>query len=213
MKIVFGTTNETKVRDIKIFVQANNIDAEILSMKDIDWDRGEIEENGTTCEENSMIKAKAIKEFLNDHNLNYCVLTDDSGLFVKALNGRPGIYTARYAEEEMEKDPSLTKKYAITKMLNEMEGKTDRSAYYKASLTFMDEKGNKTTAEGRTYGEIAHAPQGEIPKIVLYSLFEVNGLNKTFNNLTEEELNETYRCLALKDLFTKLNLISAVEKN
>ena len=97
MKLIFGTTNKRKVEDLQNIINEMNLDIEVISMEEIGWDRGEIEENGTTIEENSLIKAQAILSFCKDHNINYPIMTDDAGLFVDELNGEPGIYSARYA--------------------------------------------------------------------------------------------------------------------
>ena len=91
MDIIFGTTNNRKKEDLQSIIYKMDLDIRVLSMDDIGWDRGEIEENGKTIEENSLIKAQAILSFCRDHNLEYPVLTDDAGLFVDALNGEPGI--------------------------------------------------------------------------------------------------------------------------
>lgn len=104
MKLIFGTTSKRKVEDLQNIINEMNLDIEVLSMEDIGWDRGEIDENGTTIEENSLIKAQAILSFCKEHNINYSIMTDDAGIFVDALNGEPGIYTARYADDELEKD-------------------------------------------------------------------------------------------------------------
>ena len=93
MKLIFGTTNERKRKDLQDTINKMKLDIEVISMKDIGWDRGEIEENGSTIEENSLIKAQAILSFCRDHNIDYPIMTDDAGLFVDALNGEPGIYT------------------------------------------------------------------------------------------------------------------------
>lgn len=93
MKLIFGTTNERKRKDLQDTINKMKLDIEVISMKDIVWDRGEIEENGSTIEENSLIKAQAILSFCKDHNIDYPIMTDDAGLFVDALNGEPGIYT------------------------------------------------------------------------------------------------------------------------
>ena len=60
MKLIFGTTNKRKVEDLQNIINEMNLDIEVISMEDIGWDRGEIEENGSTIEDNSLIKAQAI---------------------------------------------------------------------------------------------------------------------------------------------------------
>ena len=71
MKLKFVTTNKRKVEDLQNTINEMNLDIEVLSMEDIGWDRGEIEENGSTIEENSLIKAQAILAFCKDHDIDY----------------------------------------------------------------------------------------------------------------------------------------------
>lgn len=89
MKIIYGSTNKAKLQEVKDFFINNKIDVELLSLKDINFNE-EIEENGKSFEENSLIKAKAIKKFCEKNNINEIVITDDAGLCVDALNGRTG---------------------------------------------------------------------------------------------------------------------------
>ena len=121
MDIIFGTTNNRKKEDLQSIIYKMDLDIRVLSMDDIGWDRGEIEENGKTIEENSLIKAQAILSFCRDHNLEYPVLTDDAGLFVDALNGEPGIRTARYAKDEIGDRSNVKKAQNIRALLNYLE--------------------------------------------------------------------------------------------
>ena len=77
MKIIYGTSNSKKIEQVKNFFKTQNVNLEILSLKDIGFNE-EIEENGETVEENSMIKAKAIKEYCNKNNINEIIVTDDT---------------------------------------------------------------------------------------------------------------------------------------
>ena len=120
MKIVFGTTNKRKKEDLQSIIDELGLDIDVLSMDDIGWDRGEIEETGLTIEENSLIKAKSIQSFCLDNNLSYPIITDDTGLFVDSLNGEPGIYTVRYADDEIAKDPSLPDYQCVIKLLRNL---------------------------------------------------------------------------------------------
>lgn len=86
MVIIFGTTNERKIEDLRNVVKGFNLDLDIRSLTDIGWDLGDILENGSTLEENSLIKATAIYNFCKDNNISYPILTDDAGLFVESLN-------------------------------------------------------------------------------------------------------------------------------
>ena len=121
-KIVFATGNEGKMREIRDILA--DMDAEIVSMKQAGI-CVEVEENGTTFEENAIIKAKAIAELTND-----IVLADDSGLEVDYLNKEPGIYSARYMGEDT---PYSVKNQAI---LERMEGvpKEKRSARFVCAI-------------------------------------------------------------------------------
>ena len=99
MKVIFGTTNERKVEDLFNLSKSLGLDLEILSLGDIGWNLGEIDESGKTLEENSLIKATSIYNFCKEKDINYPIITDDAGLFVDALDGEPGIYTGRYADD------------------------------------------------------------------------------------------------------------------
>ena len=85
MKIIYATTNEGKKEQVQDFLDYNHFDVKIISLKDIGFNE-EIEENGETFEENSLIKAKAVKEFCNKNNINKIIVADDAGLMVNALN-------------------------------------------------------------------------------------------------------------------------------
>ena len=79
----------------------------------------------------------SLYKFCQNNNINYHILTDDSGLFVEVLNGEPGIYTARYADEELKQNPSLPKFECVNKLLRNMCDKENRNAYYKCVVTIM----------------------------------------------------------------------------
>ena len=96
-KMIYGTSNLNKLEDIKAIIKAHGENIEILSLKDIGFYE-EIEETGTTFEENSEIKANAVKAFCDKNKIDYDIITtDDAGLCVDCLNGEPGVYSARYA--------------------------------------------------------------------------------------------------------------------
>ena len=120
MKIVFGTTNKRKIEDLQNLINSLKLDIQVLGMNDIGWDRGDIEENGTTINENSLIKANAIHSFCTQKNIQYPIITDDAGLFCDALAGKPGIFTARYAEDELKDNPELPKHQCVIKLLREL---------------------------------------------------------------------------------------------
>ena len=198
MKLIFGTTNKRKVEDLQNVINEMNLDIEVVSMEDIGWDRGEIDENGSTIEENSLIKAQAILSFCRDHNIDYPIMTDDAGLFVDALNGEPGIYTARYADDELALDSSLPKYQCVVKLLRKMNGEQKRNAKYRCCVTSMKPNGDYHQEIGESEGTIANEIIGELKKPYFYSVFIFNGTNVAFNELKGEELNNTYRYNAIR---------------
>ena len=141
MKVIFATTNNRKLEDLQNVIKDEKLDLEVVSLSDIGWDKGEIEENGQTIEENSLIKAKAVFEFCKEKNIDYPIITDDAGLFVDALGGQPGIYTARYADVEINENAELPKHYALIKLLDNMQGLQNRAAKYRCTVTIMFDDG------------------------------------------------------------------------
>jgi len=198
MKLIFGTTNKRKTEDLQNIINEMNLDIEVISMEDIGWDRGEIDENGKTIEENSLIKARAILSFCHDHNIEYPIMTDDAGLFVDVLNGEPGIYTARYADDELVLDPSLPKHQCVVKLLRKMNGEENRNAKYKCCVTIMMPNGDFHQEIGESEGKIANEIISELNKPYFYSVFILNGTNVAFNELKGEDLENTYRYNAIK---------------
>ena len=198
MKLIFGTTNKRKTEDLQNIINEMNLDIEVISMEDIGWDRGEIDENGTTIEENSLIKAQAISSFCQDHNIHYPIMTDDAGLFVDVLNGEPGIYTARYADDELSLDPSLPKHQCIVKLLRKMDGEMNRKAKYKCCVTSMMTNGDYHQEIGESEGIIAKEIIGQLKKPYFYSVFILNNTNVAFNELKGEEIDNTYRYNAIR---------------
>ena len=198
MKLIFGTTNKRKVEDLQNIINEMNLDIQVVSMEDIGWDRGEIEENGSTIEDNSLIKAQAILSFCNDHNIQYPIMTDDAGLFVDALNGEPGIYTARYADDELSLDPTLPKHQCVVKLLRNLNGEENRKAKYRCCVTSMMPNGEYHQELGESEGTIAKDIIGELKKPYFYSVFVLNGTDVAFNKLKDEELDNTYRYNALR---------------
>lgn len=204
MKLIFGTTNKRKVEDLQNIINKMVLDIEVVSMEDIGWDRGEIEENGLTIEENSLIKAQAIYAFCSEHNITYPIITDDAGLFVDVLNGEPGIYTARYADDELALDSTLPKHQCVIKLLRNMNNKENRTAKYRCCVTTMMPNGEYYQEIGESAGTIAEDIIGELKKPYFYSVFVLNGTSVAFNNLKGDELEDTYRYKAIKKSLKKL---------
>ena len=132
MKIIYGTTNQAKLQAMYGIIKSYGFDAELYTLKDIGF-TDEIIEDGTTFEENSLIKARAIQEYCKNNGIkDKIILTDDAGLCVDYLNGAPGIYTGRYAGDHA---PQIDN---INKLLENMKGCTkleDRSCKLVCVLT------------------------------------------------------------------------------
>lgn len=148
-KMIFATGNEGKMREVRMIL--GDLRAEILSLKEAGI-QAEAEENGTTFEENAVIKAKEIME-----KTGALVLADDSGLEVDALNGEPGIYSARYMGHE-------TSYHIKNKNLIErLEGKTgeERSARFVCAIAACFPDGRVLTTRGTMEGQIGYEEKGE----------------------------------------------------
>ena len=148
-KMIFATGNEGKMREVRMIL--GDLGAEILSLKEAGI-QAEAEENGTTFEENAVITAKEIME-----KTGALVLADDSGLEVDALNGEPGIYSARYMGHE-------TSYHIKNKNLIErLEGKTgeERSARFVCAIAACFPDGRVLTTRGTMEGQIGYEEKGE----------------------------------------------------
>ena len=198
MKLIFGTTSKRKKEDLQNTINKMNLSIEVLSMEDIGWNRGEIEENGSTIEENSLIKAQAILSFCKDHNIDYPIMADDAGLFVEELNGEPGVYTARYADDELAMNSDLPKYQCVIKLLRKLNNKENRRATYRCCVTTMMPDGKYHQELGESEGTIAKEIIGDLTKPYFYSVFILNGTNVAFNKLKPNELEDTYRYKALR---------------
>lgn len=156
MRIVFATGNKDKMNEIREIMADIEKDMEIISMKEAGVDT-DIEENGTTFEENAMIKAEAVANLLKDTKYSDAiVLSDDSGLEIDCLNGEPGIYSARY----LGKDTSYDIKNAeLIRRVNE-NGPNNRAARFVCTVAAVFPDGNKKVVRGTVEGEIAQAPSG-----------------------------------------------------
>lgn len=148
-KIVFATTNEGKVKEIKEILK--DFPIEVVSMKEMGI-TADIEENGATFEENSLIKARALVKLTG-----LPALADDSGLEVDYLNGEPGIYSARYLGRDTDYD--YKNNYIIDK-LSEAEGE-ERSARFVCVISLVLPDGREFVERGVVEGLIGYEQKGE----------------------------------------------------
>lgn len=152
MEIIYGTSNQNKVIAMTKILKENKIDAKIHTLKEIGFNK-EIIENGKTFEENSSIKAEAIKNYCIENNINdKIIITDDAGLCIEKLNGEPGVYSARYAGENATQIQILEK--VLDKMKNYQKDE-ERKCIFVCVLTAIIPNGEKIVARGECKGKIA----------------------------------------------------------
>lgn len=186
-KLVVSTGNKHKILEIREILEGLNI--EVLSKNDIGFEGFDIVEDGETLEDNSIKKAKALSD-----KTDYIVIADDTGLFVNALNGEPGVYSSRYAGQEG------NDKKNCEKLINNLEGIEDRSAYFKTVIALITEDKKILKAEGICKGMIIEEARGE--KGFGYDpIFVPEGFDKTFAELGHDVKNKiSHRALALIEL-------------
>ncbi|HRX13410.1 MAG TPA: RdgB/HAM1 family non-canonical purine NTP pyrophosphatase [Eubacteriales bacterium] len=190
MNLVIATSNEGKLNEFKRIL-SKSFD-NIFSMKDIGINE-DIVENGETLEENSLIKAQFVKRFTP-----FCVLADDTGLCVNALNGKPGVRSARFFAENA--THAQNREY----LLKLMDGKIDRSAYFSAVLTLILPEGNIIVVKGETKGKITLSEIGD-GGFGYDSVFFSNELGKTFAQATKDEKDRvSHRGKATQELIKQL---------
>ncbi len=201
MKIIYGTTNKAKVEAMYGIVKNYGFDAEIFTLKDIGF-TDEIIEDGTTFEENSLIKAKAISEFCKKNNItDKIILTDDAGLCVDYLNGEPGIYTGRYAGDHAPQIDNINKLLENMKECTKLE---DRTCKLVCVLTAVLLDGSIYTARGECTGTIAFE-HGKLGGLTFGPVFIPKGFNKPMGDMEEAEYIavHNHRDLAMNELMKK----------
>lgn len=177
LKFVLASRNKKKIRELETFLAGIPSDKVILSLDDIGY-HDEIVEDGKTFAENSLIKASVPAK------LGYIGVADDSGLEVDALNGAPGVYSARYSGE------GATDEKNNAKLLSELEDVPDdkRTARFRTVVTCAFPDGTHFQVDGCCVGRILRAPEGSdgfgYDPLFWYAPFE-----KTFASLTPEEKN------------------------
>lgn len=169
-KLILASNNEHKVEEIKSILD----DYTILTLKDINFNQ-EIIEDGSTFEENALIKARTISQFSGK-----TAIADDSGLSVELLDGRPGVYSARYSKEQ-------TDEKNIEKVLMELNGKKSKAKFVSV-IALVIPDGTEHTFRGECHGEIIFEKRGN-NGFGYDPIFYVPTLNKTFAELTPEQKN------------------------
>lgn len=171
--IVIATNNKGKINDFKVIFPEFNV----IGISEI-IEGFDVEETGTTFEANARLKSEAAAKALNKR-----VIADDSGLEIFALNGEPGVYSARYAGSD--KDDNAN----IEKVLTKLENKTDRTAQFVCVIS-MSAPGEETKQfKGTVQGEITLDKIGE-NGFGYDPIFYIEDKNKTMAQLTPEEKSE-----------------------
>ncbi|AXR43735.1 XTP/dITP diphosphatase [Pediococcus pentosaceus] len=191
-EILIATKNDGKLKEFKqIFEQKGIV---VKSLKDIN-DDVEIVENGLSFEENARLKADGYAK-----SIGIPVLADDSGLEIDALNGRPGIFSARYAGDHNDAANNA-------KVLSELGGIPDekRTATFHSSVVVRKPDGSELVANGNLRGRILPVPRGD-NGFGYDPLFFVEAKNKTLAEMTREEKNKiSHRALAIEDLLVNFD--------
>ena len=190
MKVVLASKNQHKLVEMRDILSAQGMEVVLESDVGVDID---VEETGSTFEENSLLKARAVMEATG-----MPAIADDSGLAVDALNGAPGVYSARYGGEGLDD----VGRYRL--LLENMRGQLDRKCQFVSVITLCMPNGDVLSARGECRGTLAYAPQGE-NGFGYDPVFFVPEKKKTFAQLTAEEKNAiSHRGAALREFKKKL---------
>nr|WP_326175925.1 XTP/dITP diphosphatase [uncultured Oscillibacter sp.] len=189
-KFVLATHNPGKLAEMKAILSGLGVEVVSPAEAGVEVD---VEETGTTFVENAMLKAKAICAAAG-----LPAIADDSGLCVDALNGGPGVYSARYGGEELD-----DRKRRLL-LLRNLRGQTTRAAHFTCAVACAFPDGDTLTAEGRCDGAIAFAPLGE-GGFGYDPVFLIPEKGKTFGQLSPEEKSAiSHRGKALAAFVEKL---------
>jgi len=183
-KLVFATNNAHKLSEVKAILEP---EFQIISLTDLNCN-DDIPETATTLEGNALIKAKYISD-----KFGLDCFADDTGLEVEALNGEPGVYSARYAGENHDANKNMIK---VLDLLGNTE---NRKACFRTVITLI-QNGETTSFEGKIDGTISLKPSGN-SGFGYDPIFVPEGYNLSFAELSSEEKNLiSHRALAVKKL-------------
>ena len=188
MKLVFASNNKNKIKEIQLLVPAS---IEIVSLENIGCTE-DIPETADTIEGNAILKANYVTE---KYGLN--CFADDTGLEVEALNGAPGVYSARYAGEPKDDNNNMNE------LLFQLEKETNRNANFKTVIA-LNLNGKQELFVGIIFGKITREKVGT-NGFGYDPIFMAEGYEKTFAELDmEEKSNISHRGIAVKQLITFL---------
>jgi XTP/dITP diphosphohydrolase len=191
MKLIFASNNTNKLKEIKALVPPQ---IQVKSLQDIQFDI-EIEETGNTLQENAAIKARTIFELTGE-----ACFADDSGLMVDALDGQPGVKSARYAGEPSDNLAN------INLLLNNLQNIENRNARFQTVVCYKDAQ-QEHFFKGEVLGDIIHEMHGT-NGFGYDPIFIPKGYTKTFAEMDAEEKNKiSHRKNAIAQLVAFLNQI------
>jgi XTP/dITP diphosphohydrolase len=182
MKIVLSTRNRTKAAQVQAIFHATPV--EILSLEELPEIKGQSEEDGETLLENAHKKAEYVFVRIPSSRLGLWVVADDTGLFIDALDGAPGVHAARWA------GPSATTQGVIAHTLKMMDGIRDRAATFETAIALIDPFGKRTLFSGKVRGTLLTSPRGPHREGMPYSsIFVPDGETRVWAEMTVEEEN------------------------
>lgn len=184
--IIFASNNQHKLAEVRRIFKLYKV----LSLRDIGFTE-DVVEDGSSFQENAMIKATAVMDYIKKNNLKeYAVVSDDSGLCVKAINYEPGVLSARYSGggDEANRQKLLQKLLTIQ----------DRTAYFQCYAVLLMPDGTSFVADGKTYGLITKDKIGD-ESFGYDCIFWSDKLRKTFGQAKPEEKDSvSHRAMAMQ---------------
>lgn len=188
-RLVVASKNPDKITEIEGVLDGTGLAEEIV--RGLDWP--DVDETGSTLEENALLKARVVVDATG-----LPVLADDTGLEVEALDGAPGVHTARYAGDAARYEDN------VAKLIEEMSGIEDRRARFRTVVALVFPDGVELTAEGILEGTITERPKGD-SGFGYDPVFELEG--RTLAEMGPEEKNRlSHRALAIRALAESLGL-------
>ncbi|MFP3952607.1 MAG: RdgB/HAM1 family non-canonical purine NTP pyrophosphatase [Candidatus Acetothermia bacterium] len=186
-KILLGTRNPGKIEEAKSILQANVPDLEILTREEVPF--AVVEEDGCSYVENSLKKAREISQ-----ETGFSVLSDDSGLEVRALDGAPGVHSSRFSGPDADDESN------IRLLLKKLDGRDDRGARFVTVATLYTNSGKRFRTRGMLEGKITTTPRGD-SGFGYDPVFVPDGFKKTLAQLGKEKKNEiSHRRKALEKM-------------
>ncbi len=193
MDIIIATTNKGKLKEFSN--RLSKFDINLISLDELNYDKEIVEDKETFCE-NALIKAKTIYD-----EYGIPTIADDSGLCIKYLDNKPGVYSARYAGIDKDFDAN------IDKVLDELANTEDRSAFFITSLVFYKDEDDIRYYEGKIHGEILKERVGA-GGFGYDPIFYLKDFDKTMAQITIEEKNKiSHRGIAMDKLVGDLDEI------